>query len=213
MKKDVQRHRIYNLCQRHTQSLEGRLLFSLSPLMLDTPAESWIPNIRSLLGDFLKTESLKRNSFWMSLSSQLTVSWSNQDTLIGFAVSRKKKRINKIVFTNIPEGGSHAHNETRFRPKIINWDINRKCPIPLFLNCMKTMFFVWKKRIHCRLWHSRFQKEAFRHSKYETPILELFPPYFENLAVLLFYNVSYTDLLNNCLLLLVLSITRSSVSS
>lgn len=175
MKKDVQRHRIYNLCQRHTQSLEGRLLFSLSPLMPDTPAESWIPNIRSLLGDFLKTESLERNPFWMSFLLQFTVSWSNQDTLIGFAVSRKKKWINKSLFTNIPQRSTRSHNEPGIQLKIINWDINRKCPIPLFLNCMKDYVLSLNKRMCCLLSHLRFKKKTFRHSKYETLILWFFP--------------------------------------
>ena len=95
MKKDVQRHHIYNLCQRHTQSLEGRLLFSLSPLMLDIPAESWIPSIRSLHGGFLKTQSLKRNLFWMSLLFQLTFSWCSLDALIGLAVDNRRKERKK----------------------------------------------------------------------------------------------------------------------
>ena len=110
----------------------------LSPLMLDIPAESWIPSIRSLHGSFLKTRSLKRNLFGMSLLFQLTLSWCStvhQLALLSMTGKEKKKRErnNNII---ICQHLIHAHNEPRSQFRVITWDAPRKWPRNSFLGHM-----------------------------------------------------------------------------
>ena len=138
MKKDVQRYHIYNLCQRHTQSFEGRLLYS--PVTFNVGYTSWKLNSKYKVTarKLPKDTELEKKSFRHVTPLSAHTFLMQHSALIGLAADdrqrkKKRERNNNII---ICQHLIHAHNEPRSQFRVITWDAPRKWPRNSFLGHM-----------------------------------------------------------------------------